>query len=245
MHLQGVGPLSAIAPIASIAFVGFAFSDWQSAIAAMDGGVGAVIRKELDAHGILTFEKGWTAGFHQLALSNRAIRTVDDFQGLKLRVPLGPISVDMFKTLGASAVPININELYTALQTHLVDGTTGPFVDLWSNKTYELARYLSVTNHVWSTLLFLMNAEKWKALPSDRQQLVRRNANLYAVRERRAAELQNNAAQDLLARYGMRINRADTATFRPKLGSYYARWKSEFGAAAWATLEEYSGKLVS
>src|SRR5258707_5116250 len=54
--------------------------------------------------------------------------------GLKLRVPLGPISIDMFKTLGASAVPIAFNELYTALQTHLVDGTSGPFVNLWTDR---------------------------------------------------------------------------------------------------------------
>jgi TRAP-type mannitol/chloroaromatic compound transport system substrate-binding protein len=73
----------------------------------MDGGIGALIRKNLEANGIIMLDKSWTAGFHQLTTWNRLIRNVDDLQGLKLRVPLGPISIDMFKTFGASAIPIS------------------------------------------------------------------------------------------------------------------------------------------
>ena len=244
MTLQAAGPLSPVSALAAIQFVGFAFPDRKAALGALDGALGLAIRKDLEAKNILTFEKAWPAGFRQLTTSTRPIRTVDDLAGLKLRVPVGIISVDLFKTLGASAVPIDFAELYSALQTHVVDGTDGAFINLWTSKAYEVQKYLSVTNHQFSSYWMCMNPDAWKALPSDLQTIVRRNANLYGAREQRTDELQDDAAAGLLVRYGMQMNTADTSTFRAKLGGYYAKWKREFGAAAWATLEQYGGKLA-
>ena len=149
----------------------------------------------------------------------------------------------MWKTLGASPVPLSVADLYPALQTHLVDGCDGAFVTLLSQKIYEVQHYLSVTNHQWSCTWFLMNGDAYKALPPDLQTVFRRNAEASGVNETRMAAQQNNdAAKTLAAR--LRINQSDNASFRARLTAYYQRWKNEFGPAAWAALEQYTGKLT-
>jgi TRAP-type C4-dicarboxylate transport system substrate-binding protein len=84
----------------------------------------------------------------------------------------------------------------------------------------------------------------WKALPPDLQTILQRNANLYAAREERDVGLQEKATSDRLSRLGMRIEYPDLKPFRARLTSYYQRWKSEYGPAAWGALEQYSGKLA-
>ena len=242
--IQGTGPISAIAPIANIGYVGFTFPDYRVALAAMDGALGAVIRTGIEQTGLHVFEKSWVNGFRQIANNRRPIRTVDDLVGLKIRVVQTATALDLFKLLGASPVPLDISELYTSLQTHLVDAADGPYYTFSALKLYEVLTYLSVTNHQWSAYWFCVNGDAWKALPPDLQEIFRRNANLAGVHQSRSAILQDNATADFLARSGMRVNTPDTKPIRAMLGPYYQKWKNELGATAWSALEQYSGKLV-
>jgi TRAP-type C4-dicarboxylate transport system substrate-binding protein len=238
-----MGPTSAVAPVASVGSVGFAFKDWPMARAATNGGIGALVRRELEAKGIVLMEQSWAAGFQQIMTSNRAVRSADDLSGLKLRVPIGPINVDMFKSLGAAPVSVNVTEVYTSIQTHLVDGTTGALLDLYARKTFEVTKYLGFTNHQFGFYFLWINSDVWKSLPADLQDIVRRNANRAGKRAERIAELQAIAATDVMARSGMQVTQTETDSFRARLGTYYAHWKSEFGPAAWSTLEQYVGRL--
>ena len=243
MTLQGMGPLSALVPVASVGSIGFAFRDWRDVLAATNGAVGSLIRRELGAKGLFTLERSWVVGFQQIMTWNRQVRTPDDLGSLKLRVPVGPINVDLFKTLGASPISVNVTEIYTTLQTHLVDGTTGALLDLFARKAYEVTRFLGFTNHQVGFYYVVINPDRWQALPADLQEIVRRNGNLSGARESRRSELQSAAATDIMVRYGMQVNRTEPDAFRARLASYYAHWKSEFGPTAWAALEQYSGRL--
>jgi tripartite ATP-independent transporter DctP family solute receptor len=240
------GILQSIVPVAAIQGVGFAFKDSGEAFRAMDGALGDHVRDAIRAAGLYVHPKMWENGMRQITSSNKPIRNVADLPGFKIRTPAGELWVDLFKSLGASPAPLNFSELYTALQTHVFDGQENPYAIIDVGRLYEVQKYLSVTNHMWSAYHFLGNQEAWNALPRDVQSVVDRNLTKYALLQRRDTALRNESLSEKLARRGMAINKADTSGFRTKLSSsgFYTKWAGKFGSQAWALLEKTSGKLA-
>ena len=240
------GILEAVVPVAAIAGVGFAFKDSADAFAAFDGALGDFVRAQIAAKGLYVHPKMWENGMRQITSATHPIRRTDDLAGFRIRTPPGTLWVDLFRSLGASPTPLNFAETYTALQTKLVDGEENPYAIIDPARLYEVQRYLSVTNHMWSAYHFLGNLDAWKALTDDVRAVVERNLATYALRQRRDTMLRNASLLDMLARRGMIVNRADTATFRAKLtaSGFYTKWKTEFGAAAWDLLEAHAGRLA-
>ncbi len=234
---------AAVAPVAAIDSVGFAFSSTKQATAALDGPLGAYIRKELASKGLYVFENVFDLGFRQVTSSVKPIKTVDDFSGLRMRTPPAPIFVDLFKTLGASPTPIDIGELYVALQTHVVDAQETPLSSIETLRYFEVQKYLSITNHIWTGNWLAANGDAWNALPPDIQAVVKRNVAQATRLERNDMTLLNAALADKLQRQGLAFNTADVASMRARLAPYYAHWKNEFGPTAWALLENEVGKL--
>lgn len=237
------GILQSVVPVAAIQSVGFAFKNSAEAFRAMDGTLGAYVRKEIEAKDLIAFDKMWANGMRQITTSTKPIKTASDLQNLKIRTPAGKLWVDLFKSLGASPTPINFSEVYTALQTHVVDAQENPFAIIETAKLYEVQKYLSVTNHMWSAYWFLANPDAWKALPPDIQDVVTRNAAKYALLQRHDTEVRNNTLAEKLGREGLTLNTAETGSFRAQLGSFYKYWSDQFGPTAWSLLEQYSGKL--
>ncbi|MBV8355604.1 MAG: DctP family TRAP transporter solute-binding subunit [Candidatus Eremiobacteraeota bacterium] len=237
------GILTNVVTVAGIQGVPFAFKSHKEVYAAFDGDLGAYVRKELETAGLFAFPLITDNGFRQITNWVRPIKTVNDLEGLKIRTPVGRLWVDLFKTLGAQVATINISEAYTALQTHVVDGQENPFIIIEFQRFYEVNKYLSMTNHMWDGYWFLANLESWRALGPDLQKVVVKHANIYCLAERRDNNNFNLALADKLGRQGMTFNNADVSTFKVRLPEFYARWKKEFGSAAWEILERYSGKL--
>lgn len=239
------GIYSSVAPSAGIEGIGFAFRDQTQALAAFDGALGAYVRKEMDAKGpFVTFERPWVNGFRQITTSTKPIRTVGDMDGLKIRTPPSKIWVDMFKELGAAPTPIAANEMYTALQTHVVDAQENPFTILETYRLFEVQRYVSVTNHMWSNFWVVANADAFRSLPPDLQTILREEINAKALSNRREMELSNASLAEKMGRvYRMQINQVETAPFRAKLKPFYARERADFGPEAWGFLEKSVGTL--
>jgi hypothetical protein len=114
--------LSTLVPAAGIVNTGFAFHDYKEVWQAMDGPLGAYVRAQIEKVGLLTMSKPWDNGFRQITTSTKPIKTAGDLKGLKLRVPAAPMLTSLFTALGASPTPINFNEVYSSLQTKLVEG---------------------------------------------------------------------------------------------------------------------------
>lgn len=240
------GILQSVVPVAAIQSIGFAFKDSPDAFRAFDGKLGDVVRREIRAKGLYVHPKMWENGMRQITSSHGPIRTVADLANFKIRTPPGALWVDLFKSFGASPTAINFSEVYTALQTNVVDGEENPYAIIDTARLYEVQKYLSVTNHMWSAYHFLGNADAWKALPPNVQASVERNLATYALQQRRATAQRNDSLADKLARRGMVVNTAQTAGFRAKLSAsgFYKKWKETFGAAAWGALEAHSGTLA-
>jgi tripartite ATP-independent transporter DctP family solute receptor len=232
-----------VVPVAQITNVGFAFNSDQQPLQAMDGPLGAYIVREIAAKGMHLFPRSTASGFRQLTSSTKPIRNADDLVGFKLRVAPTAIFVDLFKSLGASPVALDANELYTAMQTHIVDGQENNLGSIEGFKVYEVQRYLSITNHMWNGSWLAANPAAWNSLPSDMQAVVERNVAQYVPFERRQITLQTASLADKLKRQGMIFNTADAASMRARLGGFYQRWKDQLGATPWGLLEATVGKL--
>jgi len=148
--------LGTLIPLASINGVGFAFDDDKAAHAAMDGELGAHIRARIVKSGLVVMENIWENGFRQMTSSTKPIRTPADLQGFKIRVPVAPLWVSMYKALGAGPTALNLSELYSALQTRIVEGQENPLATIDSAKFYEVQKYATISNHVWNGYWMLM-----------------------------------------------------------------------------------------
>ena len=240
------GILQSVVPVAAIQGIGFAFNDSAQAFRAMDGPLGDYVRDAIRARGLYVHPKMWEIGMRQITTSARPIRTVSDLAGLKIRTPAGELWLDLFRSLGAAPGPLNFSEVYTALQTKVFDGEENPYAIIDIARLFEVQKYLSVTNHMWSAYHLLGNQDAWKALPPDVQATVDRNLTRYALLQRRDTQLRNDTLLDKLARRGMVVNKADTSSLRSKLSGsgFYAKWRDRFGPQAWQLLEKSSGKLT-
>ena len=235
--------LGDLAPSSALPLLPFAFEDSTAVFAALDGALGDRIRGELAQHGIHAFRCCLQNGFHHLTTSAAPIRTAADLAGVRIRSPGGEIARDFFQTFGAEAGYVPFNRMYDALKARQFDGQSDPLGVVLSLRLYEVQPHLSLTRHWWSGFTLLANAAAWAALPLDIREVVERNAERFALLQRQDTEAVNAAGAGELARRGMIVTTADTASFRSALGPFYGRWRERAGPVAWRLLENYAGTV--
>jgi TRAP-type transport system periplasmic protein len=237
--------LATLVPAASINGIGFAFPDYDTVWKAMDGDLGAYVRGEITKANLVVMDKIWDNGFRETTSSTKPINGPDDFKGFKIRVPVSPLWTSMFKAFDAAPASINFSEVYSALQTKIVEGQENPLAIISTAKLYEVQKFCSLTNHMWDGFWFLGNRRAWEKLPEDVRTIVAKNINAAAVNERADVAKLNAGLRQELASKGLTFNQPDTAPFREKLRSagFYSEWKGKYGDEAWALLEKAAGKL--
>jgi tripartite ATP-independent transporter DctP family solute receptor len=143
--------LSILVPMSGLPSIGFAFQSYDQVWAAMDGGVGEVVRDAIGKAGIVPMKKIWDNGFRQITSSaSRQLNSVEDLKGFKIRVPVTALLTSLFSGLGALPSSISVSELYSSLQTHIVEGQENPLAQISTNKFYEVQKYCALSNHCWS-----------------------------------------------------------------------------------------------
>ncbi len=198
--------LATLVPAASINGIGFAFPDYPTVWKAMDGDLGAYVRGEIKKAGLEVMDKIWDNGFRQTTSSTKPINGPDDFKGFKIRVPVSPLWTSMFKAFDASPASINFSEVYSALQTKIVEGQENPLALISTAKLYEVQKYCSLTNHMWDGFWFLMNRRASAALLDDIKTIVAKHVNAAAVKEREDTEKLNATVKQELAGKGLVFN---------------------------------------
>jgi TRAP-type transport system periplasmic protein len=236
--------LGDIAPSSALPLMPFAFESSQAVFAALDGRLGDRIRGELAQHGIHAFRHSLQNGFHHLTNGTRPIHRPEDLAGLKIRSPGGTVAGDFFRAFDAEAGYVPFNRMYGALQARQFDGQSDPLGVVLSLKLYEVQSHLSLTGHWWSGFTLLANQAIWTALPAALQEIVERNVEKFALLQRADVEAVNAAGAERLAGLGMLVNTADAASFRARLGGFYAQWRDRAGAEGWRLLESYAGEIA-
>ncbi len=235
-----------LVPVASISGVGFAFPGYDAVWNAMDGDLGAHIRGAFAKANLFPQSKIWDHGFRQVTSGARQIKTPQDLAGFKIRVPLSPALTSLFKAFGAAPTGINMAEVYTALQTKIVDGQENPLTILETQKLYEVQKFCSLTSHVWDGFWLVANLRTWNALPEDLRQLASKTFDAHALMQRKAIDSLNTRLREELKAKGMTFNAPELAPFRETLrkAGFYTDWQKKFGPEAWAKLEKYAGSLA-
>ncbi len=118
----------------------------------------------------------WENGFRHITNNKHPIVTPADLKGIKLRVPEGKWRVKMFQAYGANPSPMKFSEVFTALQTGVMDGQENPFAQIASAKFYEVQKYLSLTGHVYTPSYLVVSTKKWATLPADVRKVLEQTA---------------------------------------------------------------------
>ena len=238
--------LATLVPAASLNSVGFAFKDYPTVWKAMDGPVGGYIREQVGKAGLVTMERIWDNGFREITTREKPVASPADLREAKIRVPVSPMLISIFKSLGAAPAAINFSELYSSLQTRIVDGQENALALISTAKLYEVQRYCALTRHSWDGYWMAANRRAWGNLPGEISTLVAKHIDQAALDQRRDSEQLENGLQAELAKQGMVFNQPDTAAFKEALhaAGFYAEWRAKFGEAAWTTLESATGALA-
>jgi tripartite ATP-independent transporter DctP family solute receptor len=234
-----------LVPTAGITGVPFAFTDYPAVWKAVDGELGASIGTALDKVNLVPVGKFFDHGFRQITTSSKPVVTPKDLVGMKIRVPATALQTNTFKALEASPTTVPIGELYTALQTKVVDGQENALPTIDASKLYEVQKFCSLTSHMWEYFLLVGNKRNWNTLPEDLRTLATRTLEDHALKQRAAHDQLNASLETKLKGSGMRFNNVDTKPFREVLvkAGFYTDLKAKYGAENWALLEKYTTKL--
>jgi tripartite ATP-independent transporter DctP family solute receptor len=233
-------------PAAGIMGVGFAFPGYGPNWAAMDGDLGTWYRGIAEKHGLYTLPKAWDHGFRNITTRNKPINMPDDLRGFKIRLPVAPTLISLFKSLGASPTALNFGEVYSALQTGIVDGQENPLQLIDESKFYEVQKYLTMTNHVWTGIHTAINLAAWQKLPPEIQKVITEQLTEAAILQREDWQRVTADVTKSLREHGMIFNTPDVEPFRKvaRENGFYTEIKKKMGDEPWALLEKYTGKLV-
>jgi tripartite ATP-independent transporter DctP family solute receptor len=223
----------------------FLFNNAKEADAILDGPIGQKVMDKLQEKGLVGLVY-WENGFRNMTNNKRPITKMEDFDGIKLRVMQNPVYLESFKRLGANAIPLPFSELFSALETKTVDGQENPFNTILSSKFFEVQKYLSVTNHVYSPWIVLVSKKWWDQLSKDEQKVLMDAARASREFERKdTREEAGRALTDLKAK-GMQINElspAEAARMRDKLTQVNAGIAVNVGMDLWSETQAALAKM--
>ncbi|MBI3108899.1 MAG: TRAP transporter substrate-binding protein [Candidatus Rokubacteria bacterium] len=208
----------------------FLYPDAEAAYRAWDSDLAAKSYAAFEKSGFKCLTR-WDAGFRQLS-ANRPVNSVNDVRGLKVRTPDGAIYVSTWKALGAVPTPMAFTELYTALQTGVVDGTELPVQVFASSKFYEVQKNYAVINYMNDPICFSVSLRFFNGLSRDLQQAVMKAAQASAVANRQAAGASFDKATDQVKAAGVKITRPDTEPFRKAVATVYEDFYKKAGEEA-------------
>ena len=238
-------PMSSVIPAAAVYGIGFAFKTYRQVWGALDGRLGAFLKQETASIGLETIGRIWNNGFRQTTSSKSAIRSPDDYSGLKLRTPISPLSLSMFRALGAQPAGLNLSEVYAALQSRAMDGQENPLAIIQAAKFYEVQTFCSLTNHMWDGYWLTVNSGLWRGLPQRVRDIMEQEFDRSCQDERDDLTRQNPGQRGDLVQAGLEVNAVAPSDFQAVLqrAGFYTEWKAKFGETAWRLLEETAGPL--
>jgi tripartite ATP-independent transporter DctP family solute receptor len=207
----------------------FLFRDREHAHRVLDGPIGEKVSSSLESHGLKLL--AWMeSGFRNLYTTKKKVVTPDDMRGMRFRSMENPVYIAMFKSLGASAVPIPSPEVYTSLQTGVVEGADNPVGAYLGIKAYEVAKFASLTGHTYGPALLMMNLKLFNGLSKAEQDGVMKAAKEAGQYQREyVAKSLKEMMEFLSTKHGVQFLEVDKAAFQAKVGPVYKEFEAKVG----------------
>jgi tripartite ATP-independent transporter DctP family solute receptor len=243
---MGNNILGSVIPSAALLSMPFAFKGPQQYQAAANGPLGAYIGTAAAKIGLRKFETSFYGGFFEVQARAKAINVPADLKGLKIRVPPGPIDVGTFKAFEAAPTVISLAEVYTSLQTHLIDAIEVPLPIVRNFKFYEQVKYCSLTHHSGLSYILLANADAFGRLPKNLQEIVDREFNAAAADATKSMASQEISVEKELTTDGVTFNRPALEPFSEviRTSGLYRQFREQYDPKGWEMLEKTTGKLA-
>ncbi|MDT4762993.1 DctP family TRAP transporter solute-binding subunit [Sphaerochaeta sp. PS] len=220
---------SSLTPEIQVFELPYMFDSIEEARAAVAGPAGKAIGDKLEKKGIhaLTF---WEIGFRQLTNSKRPVSSPADLKGLKLRTLPATFQVKAWESAGAIPVPMDISELYSSLQQGVVDGQENPLSEIYNQRFHEVQKYLSMTSHVYTPMLFSAGGTTWNKLTEEQKEIITRAAKeaqaiVYSVNDRENI----NYLQKIKDAGVQVIENPDKQAFKSLMSGSKALYTSQYG----------------
>ena len=228
---SSTGPVPNFVPEARILDVPFLFRDKAHARAVLDGPIGDELLSKFESKGFKALAWGEN-GVRHMTNSKRPVNGPDDLKGLKMRTMENPVHVAAYKSLGIVTTPMAFPEVFTALQQGTVDGQENPLSVIMAANFDQVQKHLTLTGHVYSPVVILMNKGVWDKLSAGDKQIFLDSAK-EAVKVNRARvdkDDANGVAE--LRRKGMNvIENVDKSRFIATMGPAMAEFEKQFGKA--------------
>lgn len=233
------GPVPNFVPETKILDVPFLFRDKAHARAVLDGPIGQEMLAKFDAKGFKAL--AWAEnGFRHMTNSKRPINTPDDTKGLKMRTMENPVHIQAYKALGIITTPMAFPEVFTALQQGTVDGQENPLPVIISAKFDQVQKNLSLTGHVYSPCIFVMNKASFDKLSSEDKTAFLEAAKEGAKANRARVDQDDaNGVAELRAKGMQVIDNVDKSKFVAQLSKTNAEFEKQFGKANMDRIRDY------
>jgi tripartite ATP-independent transporter DctP family solute receptor len=231
LTFTSTGPVPNFVPEVKILDVPFLFRDYAHARMVLDGQIGQDMLKKFESKGIKALAWGEN-GFRHMTNSKRAVNAPDDLKGLKMRTMENPVHIQAYKGFGIVPTPMAFTEVFTALQQGTVDGQENPLSVITAAKFDQVQKHLSLTGHVYSPAVFLMNKALFDKL-SDADKTAFLEAAKEGVKANRARVDADEkiAVADLRGKGMQVVDTLDKSKFQSVLKPVYADFEKQFGKA--------------
>lgn len=230
MVLTSDAVLSNFVPEVGIVNLPFIFRDSDHVRTALDGEVGQELSAMVENQGAVVIG-WWENGFRHITNSRNPIQTPQDIQGMKLRVPEGPVFVSTFEALGANPTPISFGELYSALQLGVVDGQENPPAHILTQNFHEVQDYVTRTGHIYLSSPVLINKNLLESLSEEHKDIILETGRELASVHTAIVLNEEEQQWEDIASYGMEINDVDPTPFVEATSSVINFYRDRFGEA--------------
>jgi tripartite ATP-independent transporter DctP family solute receptor len=224
----------------------FLWKNWGEAKRVMRGSFGQKIHEKMrQQNGMRVLDPNWYWGWRHLTTRNTAVKVPADMKGLKVRAPNIPIFMEMVKAMGASPTPINFAEVYTALQSGVVDGQENPIPTIWAKKFFEVQKYMILTGHMLQSNYVVVNESFFRSLPENFQKILQEEtlaAGEYASKAQQEEE--GKLVANIKGAGVAVIEDVDREAFRKATEGVYAKFEGKWGKTLYSDLRQaiLSGK---
>lgn len=202
----------------------YLFDDTDHAYAVLDSEIGDELAKKIEDEANVKVLSWMENGFRYETNDVRPILSPDDLKGIKHRTQESEVQVDTWRALGADATPMAWPEVYTALQQGVIDSQENPLPTILDVRFYEVQKHLSLTEHVYSPLPFMMSKDLFDSLSVEDQEAILEAAKIATPFQRESSARLEKVALEELAEHGMEVSEPDLDLFRAKVEPVYEKW---------------------
>jgi tripartite ATP-independent transporter DctP family solute receptor len=225
LNRVSMGPFNGIVPETAVPSLPYMFRSVEHMRHVMDGPIGDEILKAFETHDLvgLAFYDSGARSFYN---TKKDITSIADLKGMKFRVIQSDVFVDMVNALGANATPMAYGEVYSALETGVIDGAENNWPSFESAKHYEVAKHYTVDQHQIVPEVLVMSKSSWDKLTPEDQAIVKQAAKDSVVKMRELWDAQEKKSRDIVEKAGVKVSEIDKQPLIDAMKPVYDKYLS-------------------